>query len=57
MYVEDVAEFARVILFTIEMTFPSWYRIQLPLFCQLAASTGSRSGALQLRASAASPVY
>ncbi|KAJ5267492.1 hypothetical protein N7478_010477 [Penicillium angulare] len=51
MYVEDVAEFARVILSTTEMTFPcGWYRIQLLLFCQLAAITGSRPGALlQLR--------
>ncbi|KAJ5542729.1 hypothetical protein N7535_005153 [Penicillium sp. DV-2018c] len=47
MYVEDVAEFARVILSTTEMTFPcGWYRIQLFLFCQLAAITGSRPGAL-----------
>ncbi|CAG8124329.1 unnamed protein product, partial [Penicillium nalgiovense] len=47
MYVEDVAEFARVILSTTEMTFPcGWYRIQLLLFCQLAAITGSRPGAL-----------
>lgn len=47
MYVEDVAEFARVVLSTIEMTFPcGWYRIQLLLFCQLAAITGNRPGAL-----------
>ncbi|CAI7602552.1 unnamed protein product [Penicillium pancosmium] len=47
MYIEDVAEFARVILSTTEMTFPcGWYRIQLLLFCQLAAITGSRPGAL-----------
>ncbi|KAJ5820533.1 hypothetical protein N7474_006124 [Penicillium riverlandense] len=47
MFVEDVAEFARVILSTTEMTFPcGWYRIQLLLFCQLAAITGSRPGAL-----------
>lgn len=51
MYIEDVAEFARVILCTTEMTFPcGWYRIQLLLFYQLAAITGSRPGALlQLR--------
>ncbi|KAJ5904727.1 uncharacterized protein N7473_001643 [Penicillium subrubescens] len=43
----DVAEFARVILSTTEMTFPcGWYRIQLLLFCQLAAITGNRPGAL-----------
>ncbi|KAJ6000886.1 hypothetical protein N7481_001295 [Penicillium waksmanii] len=47
MYIEDVAEFARVILCTTEMTFPcGWYRVQLLLFCQLAAITGSRPGAL-----------
>lgn len=51
MFVEDVAEFTRVILSTTEMTFPyGWYRIQLLLFCQLAAITGSRPEALlQLR--------
>ncbi|KAF7122872.1 hypothetical protein CNMCM5793_000982 [Aspergillus hiratsukae] len=47
MYIEDVAEFARVLLSTTEMTFQSgWLRIQLLLFCQLAAITGSRPGAL-----------
>ncbi|OAT08575.1 hypothetical protein BDBG_17071 [Blastomyces gilchristii SLH14081] len=47
MFIEDVAEFARVILTTTEMTFLyGWYRIQLLLFCQLAAITGSRPGAL-----------
>ncbi|OQD78924.1 hypothetical protein PENANT_c071G10263 [Penicillium antarcticum] len=47
MYIEDVAEFARVILSTTEMTFPcGWYRVQLLLYCQLAAITGSRPGAL-----------
>ncbi|RAL06608.1 DUF3435 domain-containing protein [Aspergillus homomorphus CBS 101889] len=46
MYIEDVAEFARVLLSTTEMTFQcGWLRIQL-LFCQLAAITGSRPGAL-----------
>jgi integrase len=45
MYIEDVAEFARVLLSTTEMTF-SCLRIQLILFCQLAAITGSRPGAL-----------
>jgi hypothetical protein len=47
MYIEDVAEFARVLLSTTEMTFQSgWLRIQLLLFCQLAAITGSRPEAL-----------
>ena len=47
MYIEDVAEFARVVLSTTEMTFPcGWYRVQLLLYCQLAAITGSRPGAL-----------
>ncbi|KAL4865177.1 hypothetical protein BDV12DRAFT_175034 [Aspergillus spectabilis] len=47
MYIEDVAEFARVLLSTTEMTFQfGWLRIQLLLFCQLAAITGSRPGAL-----------
>ncbi|KAJ5776688.1 uncharacterized protein N7511_001699 [Penicillium nucicola] len=47
MYIEDVAEFARVVLSTTEMTFRcGWYRVQLLLYCQLAAITGSRPGAL-----------
>lgn len=47
MYIEDVAEFARVLLSTTEMAFScGWLRIQLILFCQLAAITGSRPGAL-----------
>lgn len=47
MYIEDVAEFTRVLLSTTEMTFPcGWLRIQLLLFCQLAAITGSQPGAL-----------
>jgi hypothetical protein len=47
MYIEDVAEFARVLLATTEMTFPcGWFRIELILFCQLAAITGSRPQAL-----------
>ncbi|KAL4916002.1 hypothetical protein BDW62DRAFT_218975 [Aspergillus aurantiobrunneus] len=47
MYIEDVAEFARVLLTTIEMTFAcSWQRIQMLFFCQLAAYTASRPGAL-----------
>ncbi|KAL3429111.1 hypothetical protein BDV09DRAFT_200914 [Aspergillus tetrazonus] len=47
MYIEDVAEFARVLLTTTEMTFEcGWERIQLLFFCQLAALTASRPGAL-----------
>jgi Protein of unknown function (DUF3435) len=47
MYIEDLAEFARVLLTTREMTFDlGWQRIQLLLFCQLAAITGSRPEAL-----------
>lgn len=47
MYIEDFAEFARVLLATTEMKFPSgWLRMQLLLFCQLAAATGSRPQAL-----------
>ena len=42
MYIEDVADIARVLLSTTEMTFQcGWLRIQLLLFCQLAAITGS----------------
>jgi Protein of unknown function (DUF3435) len=47
MYIEDVAEFARVLLTTIEMTYRcGWLWIELLLFCQLAAITGSRTQAL-----------
>ncbi|GAB1202546.1 hypothetical protein APSETT445_001164 [Aspergillus pseudonomiae] len=47
MYIEDVAEFARVLLTTTEMTFEcGWQRIQLLFFCQLAAITASRPEAL-----------
>ncbi|KAE8162198.1 hypothetical protein BDV40DRAFT_265509 [Aspergillus tamarii] len=47
MYIEDVAEFARVLLTTTEMTFDcGWQRIQLLFFCQLAAITASRPSAL-----------
>ncbi|CAG8976664.1 hypothetical protein HYALB_00002180, partial [Hymenoscyphus albidus] len=47
MYVEDLAEFARVLLATREMTFEiGWLRIQLILFCQLAGITGNRPEAL-----------
>ncbi|KAH6667257.1 hypothetical protein B0J14DRAFT_603092, partial [Halenospora varia] len=51
MYVEDLAEYARVLLITREMTFQlGWLRIQLILFCQLAGITGNRPEALvQLR--------
>lgn len=42
MYIENVAEFARVLLIITEMTFDcDWQRIQLLFFCQLAAITES----------------
>jgi hypothetical protein len=47
MYVQDLAEFARVLLATTEMSFDiGWLRVQLILFCQLAAITGNRPEAL-----------
>jgi len=47
MYAEDLAEFARVLLATTEMTFDiGWLRVQLVLFCQLAGITGNRPEAL-----------
>lgn len=47
MYIEDVAEFARVLLTTTEMTYVcGWQRIQLLFFCQLAALTANRPGAI-----------
>lgn len=47
MYVQDLAEFARVLLATTEMSFDiGWLRVQLILFCQLAAITGNRLEAL-----------
>jgi hypothetical protein len=47
MYIEDLAEFVRVVLTTTEMTFEcGWLRIQFILFCQLAAITASRPQAL-----------
>ncbi|ODH16246.1 hypothetical protein ACO22_06374 [Paracoccidioides brasiliensis] len=47
MYIEDVAEFARVVLTTTEMTFVcGWQRIQFLLFLQLAAIIASRPSAL-----------
>lgn len=47
MYIEDVAEFARVLLTTTEMTFDcGWQRIQFLFFCQLAAITANRPEAL-----------
>jgi hypothetical protein len=47
MYVEDLAEFARVLLATTQMTFEiGWLRVQLILFCQLAGITGNRPEAL-----------
>ncbi|KAL4801337.1 hypothetical protein BDV18DRAFT_167573 [Aspergillus unguis] len=45
MYIEDVAEFARVLLTTTEMTFEcGWQRIQLLFFCQLATLTANPEG-------------
>jgi len=42
MYVDDLAEFARVFLATNEMQFPiGWLRVQLIFFCQLAGITDS----------------
>ena len=47
MYIEDVAEFARVLLTTTEMTFDcGWQHIQFLFFCQLAAITANRPGEL-----------
>lgn len=47
MYVEDLAEFVRVLLATTEMTFEiGWLRVQLILFCQLAGIMGNRPEAL-----------
>ncbi|KAH6700576.1 hypothetical protein BKA61DRAFT_495876, partial [Leptodontidium sp. MPI-SDFR-AT-0119] len=47
MYAEDLAEFARVLLATTEMTCDiGWHRIQLILFCQLAGNTGNRPEAV-----------
>ncbi|CZS92472.1 uncharacterized protein RAG0_03051 [Rhynchosporium agropyri] len=47
MYAEDLAEFARVLLATTEMTFIiGWLRVQTVLFCQLAGITGNRPEAL-----------
>jgi hypothetical protein len=47
MYVTDLAEYARVLLVTTEMSFLiGWLRVQLILFCQLAGITGNRPEAL-----------
>jgi len=47
MYVGDLAEFARVLLATTQMTFEiGWLRIQEIFFCQLAGITGNRPEAL-----------
>ena len=47
MYIKDMAEFAHMLLSMTEMTFQcGWLQIQLLLFCQLAAITGSCPGAL-----------
>jgi hypothetical protein len=47
MYVQDLTEFALVLLATTHISFEiGWLRIQLILFCQLAAITGNRPEAL-----------
>ena len=47
MYVQDLAEFACVLLATTDMNFDiGWLRVQLILFYQLATITGSRPEAL-----------
>ncbi|EGC45157.1 conserved hypothetical protein [Histoplasma capsulatum var. duboisii H88] len=47
MYVDDLAEFARVLLATTDMLFLiGWLRIQLILYCHLAGITGNRPEAL-----------
>lgn len=47
MYAEDLAEFARVLLATTEITFDiGRLRVQLVIFCQLAGITGNRPEAL-----------
>ncbi|EDN05111.1 predicted protein [Histoplasma mississippiense (nom. inval.)] len=51
MYVDDLAEYLRVLLVTNEMEFlVGWLRVELILFCQIAGVTGNRPDALtQLR--------
>ncbi|OJD28259.1 hypothetical protein ACJ73_00338 [Blastomyces percursus] len=51
MYVDDLAEYLRVLLVTNEMGFlVGWLRVELILFCQVAGVTGNRPDALtQLR--------
>ncbi|OJD25505.1 hypothetical protein ACJ73_03128 [Blastomyces percursus] len=51
MYVDDLAEYLRVLLVTNEMEFLiGWLRVELILFCQVAGVTGNRPDALtQLR--------
>ncbi|KAE8326169.1 hypothetical protein BDV39DRAFT_193889 [Aspergillus sergii] len=47
IYIKDVAEFARVLLSTMEITFEyGWLRVQVLLYCQLAAIPESRPGTL-----------
>lgn len=47
MYIEDVTEFAHILLTTTEMTFDySWQHIQFLFFCQLTAITANHPGAL-----------
>ena len=56
MYIEDVAEFAHILLTTTEMTFDcGWQRIQILFFCQLAAMTASRPGLPSLSGYSAHP--
>ncbi|OJD09878.1 hypothetical protein AJ78_08884 [Emergomyces pasteurianus Ep9510] len=51
MYVDDLAEYLRVLLVTNEMEFLiEWLRVELILFCQVTGVTGNRPDALtQLR--------
>jgi hypothetical protein len=47
IYIEDLAEFVRVLLAITQITFEiGWLRIQLIFFCQLAGITGNRPEAL-----------
>ena len=42
IYIEDLAEFARILLATTQMAFEvSWLQVQLILFCQLAGITAN----------------
>ena len=47
IYIEDLAEFARILLATTQMAFEvSWLQVQLILFCHLAGIIGNQPGAL-----------